>query len=64
MGVGKALFQQACKVYGSLGCHKVKLTASTPKAVTFYEKLGMSVEGKHLNHWWMLDFWSLGKLLP
>lgn len=63
-GLGKALFKHACKAYYSMGCHKVKLTASTPEAVRFYEKLGMSVEGQHISHWWMLDFWSLGKLLP
>ena len=64
IGLGKDLFEKACKAYSSMGCHKVKLTASTPEAVRFYEKLGMSVEGQHNNHWWMLDFWSLGKLLP
>jgi ribosomal protein S18 acetylase RimI-like enzyme len=63
LGIGKALFKQACKAYRSMGCHKVKLTASTPEAVKFYEKLGMSIEGKHISHWWMLDFWSFGKLL-
>jgi ribosomal protein S18 acetylase RimI-like enzyme len=63
LGAGKALFKQACKTYHSMGCHKVKLTATTPEAVKFYKKLGMSVEGQHISHWWMLDFWSLGKLL-
>lgn len=62
-GIGEALFKKACEAYRSLGCHKVKLTASTEEAVKFYEKIGMSVEGQHMSHWWMLDFWSLGKLL-
>lgn len=64
LGLGKGLFKQACKAYKSMGCHKIKLTATTLDAVKFYEKLGMSVEGRHLCHWWRLDFWSLGKLLP
>lgn len=64
LGFGKTLFEEACKAYSAMGCHKVKLTASTREAVKFYENLGMSIEGQHINHWWMLDFWSLGKLLP
>lgn len=63
LGVGKTLFKKACEAYRSMGCHKVKLTASTLEAVKFYKKIGMSVEGHHISHWWMIDFWSLGKLL-
>ena len=62
-GIGRSLFEKACGFYFSSGCHKIKLTASTRDAVSFYEKLGMNVEGFHPSHWWGLDFWSMGKLL-
>lgn len=62
-GIGKSLFEAGCRRFRSMGCHKVKLTAPTSDAVRFYEKQGMAVEGFHPNHWWHLDFWSMGKNL-
>jgi ribosomal protein S18 acetylase RimI-like enzyme len=62
-GVGRRLFEAACGRFRSLGCHKIKLTAPNQKAVKFYEKQGMKVEGFHPDHWWHRDFWSLGKKL-
>lgn len=60
-GIGRHLFCEACRRYQEMGCHKIKLTAPTKHTVRFYEKQGMQVEGFHANHWWNLDFWSLGK---
>jgi GNAT superfamily N-acetyltransferase len=62
-GIGTQLFNMACQWAKDNGCHKIKLTASTTTAVHFYEKQGMKVEGSHRDHWWHLDFWSLGKFL-
>lgn len=62
-GVGKSLFEAGCSHFRTMGCHKVKLTAPTIEAVHFYEKQGMVQEGFHPNHWWHLNFWSLGKVL-
>jgi GNAT superfamily N-acetyltransferase len=62
-GIGSKLFDEACKWALDNGCHKIKLTASTEDAVSFYKLKGMIIEGFHPNHWWHLDFWSLGKLL-
>jgi len=59
-GVGIALFKAACLAYKNKQCHKIKLTAHTLRAKDFYCKLGMGEEGFHPNHWWGLDFWSLG----
>lgn len=60
LGHGAALFHKACTWAKGCGGHKIKLTASSRKAVRFYEHLGMTVEGFHRSHWWKLDFWSLG----
>ena len=62
-GIGNRMFDEACSRYRAMGCHKVKLTAPNKRAVRFYEKQGMRVEGFHANHWWRLDFWALGKNL-
>jgi len=62
-GLGKGLFEAGCSRYRSMGCHKIKLTAPTSDAVRFYKKQGMAIEGFHPDHWWRLDFWSLGKKL-
>ena len=61
--IGTKLFNEICKEYSLLGCHKVKLTATTKNAVVFYKSKGMEVEGFHSKHWWGMDFWSLGKFL-
>ena len=59
-GLGEKLFVAACEHYKGCGAHKVKLTAPTTRAVNFYEKMGMTQEGFHPDHWWKMDFWSLG----
>ena len=62
-GIGRMLFLEACHRYRSIECHKVKLTTTSRKAVGFYKTQGMHVEGYHPEHWWHMDFWSLGILL-
>ncbi len=62
-GIGSLLFSEACLCYRRLGCHKVKLTVPSAAAVAFYEKQGMKIEGAHPDHWWRMDFWSMGLLL-
>jgi GNAT superfamily N-acetyltransferase len=62
-GIGARIFEEACKRYKAIGCHKIKMTAPTKDAVMFYEKQGMQIEGFHIDHWWHLNFWSLGKRL-
>ena len=62
-GIGRMLFLEACHQYRSIGCHKVKLTTTSRKAVGFYKTQGMQIEGYHPEHWWHMDFWSLGILL-
>lgn len=62
-GIGCRMFEEACRRYRDMGCHKVKLTVPNKQAVRFYEKQGMQMEGFHSNHWWRLDFWSMGKFL-
>lgn len=59
-GLGTRLFLEACARYRAMGCHKIKLMATSPDAVRFYERCGMSVEGYHPDHWWHLNFWALG----
>lgn len=60
MGLGQVLFTEACIRYTKLGCHKLKLTAPSTRAKKFYQRLSMSVEGFHPEHWWKADFWALG----
>ena len=60
-GIGAEMFRRACGWYREMGCHKLKLMAPVKKAVQFYEKQGMRIEGYHPRHWWDMDFWSLGK---
>jgi ribosomal protein S18 acetylase RimI-like enzyme len=62
-GIGRALFNAACSHYRDNGCHKIKLTAPNLEAVNFYKKMGMTIEGIHPNHWWAMQFWSMGKNL-
>ncbi len=62
-GIGRMLFLEACHLYRSMGCHKVKLTTTSRHAVGFYESQGMRIEGYHPEHWWHMDFWSLGIIL-
>lgn len=62
-GQGALLLQRACKWAKEQGCHKIKLTASSQRAIPFYERNGMEVEGYHPSHWWGIDFWSLGMRL-
>ncbi len=62
-GQGVLLLQAACDWARRQGCHKIKLTASSPDAIRFYERNGMDVEGYHPSHWWSIDFWSLGMQL-
>ncbi len=58
--VGRALYEASCDSYRDLGAHKVKLTAPSERAKRFYEGCGMRAEGFHTNHWYKLDFFSLG----
>jgi ribosomal protein S18 acetylase RimI-like enzyme len=62
-GIARALVDAACARYRAAGCHKVKLTVPNVAAKRFYEALGMRVEGTHRDHWWHMDFWSMGKLI-
>ena len=59
-GAGAALRDAACHRYEMFGAHKIKLTAPTSEAVSFYEHMGFKKEGFHPDHWWGCDFWSLG----
>lgn len=59
-GIGAALFQGAVEIYKNQRVHKIKLTVPDKETTRFYEKLGMNVEGIHLNHWWNHDFWAMG----
>jgi len=58
--LGKLLFERIKQYYKSKNCHKIKLTVPTRKALKFYKRMGMKVEGFHRKHWWKMDFWSLG----
>ena len=62
-GMGTALFVRACNDYRAMGAHKLKLTVSRSEALAFYAKQGMVLEGTHPQHWWQMDFWSLGLTL-
>jgi ribosomal protein S18 acetylase RimI-like enzyme len=62
-GLGRKMFEEACRFYEAQGCHKVRLTAHTEKLKKYYKKLGMKEEGFHPQHWWKMDFWSFGKEL-
>ncbi len=62
-GIGRRIFEEACRRYRDMGAHKVKLTVPEKKSATFYEKQGMQIEGHHRNHWWHMDMWSMGKSL-
>lgn len=59
-GLGTQLMQAAFGAYRERGCHKVKIYTETEAAKAFYVKLGMEVEGFHPQHWWRVNFWSLG----
>lgn len=59
-GIGKSLFNYACKVYKNKKAHKIKLTVPDLETVEFYKKQGMHLEGEHPNHWWGNKFWSMG----
>ena len=63
VGVGATLFDLACERYLKKGCHKLKLTAPTERAVRFYTQQGMVVEGEFPDHWWHRRFWGLGYYL-
>lgn len=58
--LGRGLFWEAVKYYQTLNCHKIKLTAPTVEAKNFYLQQGMVVEGFHENHWYGINFWSMG----
>lgn len=58
-GLGTALFHQACAQAKTLGAHKLKLTTPCPKNVAFYERMGMRIEGRHLRHWFGVDFTAM-----
>lgn len=58
--IGGRLFEEACRRYKAMDCHKLKLTAPTQAARQFYEKQGMTVEGFHPDHWFHISLWSLG----
>lgn len=62
-GVGTRLFKTAKMWYKRKGAHKIKLTVPDKSTVDFYLKQGMNLEGEHLNHWWNLNFWSMGLIL-
>ncbi len=62
-GIGQSLFLEACRIYRDMKSHKVKLTVPQKETIQFYEKQGMQVEGFHLNHWWNMNVWSMGKIL-
>ncbi len=62
-GVGTRLFDEACRLAIRSGCHKIKLTVTTPESVDFYRHRGMTIEGVFKDHWWHLDFWAMGKVL-
>lgn len=60
VGLGAKLMRAAFADYQARGCHKVKVYTETEVAKQFYVKLGMEVEGFHPQHWWQVNFWSLG----
>lgn len=62
-GIGSALMKKTMNVYKNKGAHKVKLTVPNKDIVKFYEKQGMNKEGVFKNHWWNMDFWSMGKTI-
>lgn len=62
-GIGSILLDAACGIAINSGCHKIKLTTNSKEAVNFYKKKGMIIEGVLKNHWWHMDFWSMGKFL-
>ncbi len=62
-GIGSKLIKMSLNVYKKRGAHKVKLTVPEKETVKFYEKQGMNVEGVFKNHWWNMDFWSMGKTI-
>lgn len=59
-GLGSNLMRSACVHYKQIGCHKLRLFASSSEAKRFYMNFGMEVEGFHPNHWWGDDYYSLG----
>ena len=62
-GIGQQLMNKAIYTYKEKGAHKIKLTVPDEGTVKFYEKLGMIVEGHHVNHWWNHDFWAMGLII-
>lgn len=62
-GLGAKLMRAAFADYKARGCHKVKVYTETQTAKQFYLKLGMKEEGFHPQHWWQVNFWSLGMQL-
>ena len=58
-GVGRSLMEGAFRKYTALGAHKLVLYTETDEAKTFYEKIGMSVEGVHPSHWWGVKHYCL-----
>ncbi len=57
--IGKQLTDASKMHYQSIGAHKIKLTVHSERALQFYLREGFSIEGKHINHWWNLDFYSV-----
>jgi ribosomal protein S18 acetylase RimI-like enzyme len=62
-GIGSELMKKSINVYKQRGAHKIKLTVPDKETVRFYEKQGMNIEGVFKNHWWNIDFWSMGKTI-
>ena len=58
-GVGRSLMEGAFRKYTALGAHKLVLYTETAEAKTFYEKIGMSIEGVHPGHWWGVKHYCL-----
>lgn len=57
--IGATLLKMAKEYYRALNAHKLKLTVHNSRAVSFYQREGLVIEGEHINHWWGLNFWTM-----
>lgn len=62
-GIGTLLCHAAETQYQLKGAHKIILYTETKSAKAFYQKIGYTLEGQHLRHWWGLDHYCLVKFL-
>ncbi len=61
-GIGHQLIEAWIGLAKKQGCHKIEV-ASQPEAKGFYEKAGLTLEGKRISSYFGIDQYLFGKVI-